>query len=330
MRRARRRTATAMKGRTYDAVALLGFGGPSSVDDVRPFLDRVLAGKQIPNERYERVVSHYALIGGASPYNALTQRQADALALALRQRNVDLDVCVAFRNAPPYPDDVVRDLVKRGARDVFCVVMAPHQSSVSWLNYVAAFESARTHALPAVLNVDYSAAYFDHPLFVRAYAERIEDAVRLLRRDTLDDVELLFTAHSIPLAVDGADLYAAQFRRSAELIASAVAAPRWSVAYQSRSGSPRDPWLEPSVRDALTSLPARGVTETVVAPIGFLCDHVELLYDLDIEAQAIAGAAGVRMVRANALNDHPLFISMLADLTMNAVYARAGGIGGYE
>jgi ferrochelatase len=302
----------------YDAVVLLGFGGPARPEDIRPFIDRVLNGRPIPQARFEAVVAHYMEIGGASPYNELTRRQADALSHDLLERGISIPVEVAYINAEPYVEDVVGQLAQRNARKIFAIVLAPHQSSTSWAKYVARMEDARGRVGSGAPQVEYIRPYFEHPSFVRAHAERVTAALARLGRSAFDGVDLVFTAHSIPQAIADGEEYVRQFLRSAELIAGEVGATRWSVAYQSRSGSPSEPWLGPDIRDVVQELPERGVREAVVAPIGFLCDHVEVLYDLDIDATKIARDAGLRLERAEALNDHPLFIRMLSESVVEA------------
>jgi ferrochelatase len=284
-------------------VVLLGFGGPSSPEEIRPFVDRVLQGRRVPPERIETVVDHYMHIGGKSPFNKLTQRQADALALELRSRGIEASVRTAYVNSAPFVSDVVADLQREGVQRPIAVILAAHQSPASWDKYTGLIPGAA-----------YVPPYFDHPLFVRANTERLHETLQKLGQTSFDETELIFTAHSIPQAMAAASPYETQLRRSADLIAGEARAPSWRIAYQSRSGSPSEKWLEPDIRDAMRALPREGKSRAIVAPIGFLCDHVEVLYDLDIDAAAAAKDAGVRMERAPALNDHPLFIRMLAAL----------------
>jgi ferrochelatase len=285
-------------------VVLLGFGGPARPEEIRPFLDRVLQGRRIPPERYETVVSHYMHMGGKSPFNELTQKQAQALQRELRSRGLDARVRTAYLNAPPFAADLASQLRQDGAGRPIVIILAAHQSPASWDKYLG--------LIPDAL---YAPPYFDHPLFVEANAQRVRGALEDLKRVSFADVALIFTAHSIPQTMADVSPYVAQLQRSAELVAQAAGAASWRIAYQSRSGSPKDPWLEPDVRDVLRSLPSEGLHDAIVAPIGFLCDHVEVLYDLDVDAAAAAREVGVRMARAVALNDHPAFIRMLADLT---------------
>jgi ferrochelatase len=304
----------------YDAVVLLGFGGPNGPGEIRPFLDRLLSGRPIPQARYEAVVDHYMQIGGASPYNEWTQRQADGIERALRDRQIQTPVEVAYRNAEPSIPNVLARLSESNAAQIFCIPLAPHQSSASWDKYVMSLERARQEIGASAPRVDYAAPFYDNPLFVQAQSERLRDALARFGQTHGDDVEVIFTAHSIPHATPGCDTYVNQFLRSAELIAHDVGASRWSLAYQSRSGSPKERWLEPDVRDVIRQLPGRGIHKAVVVPIGFLCDHVEVLYDIDIDAKNVAQSSGVRLERATALNDHPLFVQMLAGLAIDAMH----------
>lgn len=285
------------------AVVLLGFGGPTQPQEIRPFLDRVLEGRRVPPERIELVVEHYLHIGGKSPFNELTQRQADALAAELRERGLDASVRTAYLNAAPFVADVSAELQREGVRSPIVVILAAYQSPASWDKYVGLIPGAR-----------YVPPYFDQPLFIEANANRVTDALHRLGKGSFEGVELIFTAHSIPQAMADASPYVQQLERTAQLVAEKSGAHSWRLAYQSRSGGPMDKWLEPDIRDVLAALPQEGIRAAVVAPIGFLCDHVEVLYDLDVDAAAAARDAGVRMERAATVNDHPLFVRMLADL----------------
>lgn len=298
-----------------NAIVLLGFGGPESEREVRPFIDRVLDGRRIPPSRYEQVVENYTLIGGKSPYNERTRQLATALTAELAQRGVDTPVTIAYRNAEPFVDDVVARFAEARAQRLLAIVLAPHEGSAGRDKYVQVAEQARSRAGEAAPEIDYIDTFFDHPLFVAAHAQRITEARARLGADG-ERAALIFTAHSIPTTTPGVERYVEQLNRTAQLIAAELNVPHWTLAYQSRSGAPNDPWLEPDVRDVLRELSATGTRTAIVDPIGFLCDHVEVLYDLDIDAQAVAAQAGVRFERAGTLNDHPLFVRMLADLTM--------------
>ena len=294
-----------------DAVLMIGFGGPTRADEVRPFLDNVLRGRPIPRERYEEVAHHYDLLGGRSPYNDLTMRQAAACARSSRKRKPSVPVAVGMRNWQPYVADTLRDLADGGARRVLGFIMAAHRSEASFERYQATVNDARVALGEGAPEVVYPEPWHDHPLFTTAVASRAREAYSRLDFPDRSRARLIFTAHSIPLAMAQAGPYVEQLTQSARIVAADLGIDTWQFAYQSRSGSPRDAWLEPDIKETLRSLDAK---IAVVVPIGFLCDHVEVLYDLDIEAAQVARAAGIRMERAPTVGDHPLFIEMMASI----------------
>ena len=300
-----------------DAVLMIGFGGPTRADQVRPFLDNVLRGRPIPRERYEEVVHHYDLLGGRSPYNDLTMRQAAALREELAKKGARVPVAVGMSKWEPYVADSIRALADGGARRVLGFIMAAHRSEASFERYQATVNDARAALGEAAPEVVYPQPWHDHPLFIAAVASRTREAYARLDEQERSRARLIFTAHSIPLAMAQAGPYVEQLTQSARMVAAELGIGSWQFAYQSRSGSPREAWLDPDIKDTLRSLDAKAA---VVVPIGFLCDHVEVLYDLDIEAAQIAREAGIRMERAPTVGDHPLFIEMMASII--APYAR--------
>ena len=300
-----------------DAVLMIGFGGPTRADEVRPFLDNVLRGRPIPPERYEEVVHHYDLLGGRSPYNDLTMRQAAALRAELEKKGVRMPVAVGMRNWKPYVADAMRELADGGVRRVLGFIMAAHRSEASFERYQATVEDARAQLGARAPEVAYPQPWHDHPLFTTAVASRAREAYSRLEFPDRSRARLIFTAHSIPLAMADAGPYVEQLTQSARIVAADLGVDTWQFAYQSRSGSPRDAWLEPDIKDTLRNLDAK---TAVVVPIGFLCEHVEVLYDLDIEAAQVARDAGIRMERAPTVGDHPLFIEMMASIV--AAHAR--------
>jgi protoporphyrin/coproporphyrin ferrochelatase len=297
-----------------DSVMLIGFGGPTAPGEVRPFLDRVLQGRPVPRERYEEVVHHYELLGGRSPYNDLTLRQAAALRERLRRDGIDVPVVVGMRNTPPFIDDALRDLAARGACRAFGFILAAHRCEASWDRYQDDLDAARTRVGAAAPQFDYAPLWHNDPRFIGAIADRVRAAIDRLAAQDRDRADLIFTAHSIPLAMAGRAAYVDQIEESAAMVARAVGNANSRVAWQSRSGNPRDPWLEPDVKDVVRELGRAGGRVAVLVPIGFLCDHVEVLYDLDIEAAQIAREASVTMVRAATVSDHPQFIELMAAL----------------
>lgn len=290
-----------------DAVLLLAFGGPERPEDVRPFLDEVLRGRPVPTERYEEVVRHYQVIGGRSPLNSWTFRQAEGLAATLERDGPRLPVYVGMRSWTPTIAATLAAMRDAGVRRALALILAPHRAEASWERYRRGVDDARAALGATAPLVDYAGSWFDHPDFIAAMVARARAALAAAPADAA----LVFTAHSIPCAMAETSPYVRELETSCRLVASALERP-FLIAYQSRSGGPREPWLEPDVNVLLRERAAQGVRHVVLVPIGFVCDHVEVLYDLDVEAQATAAALGIGLTRAETANDHPAFIRMLA------------------
>jgi len=298
---------------THDAVLMIAYGAPDRPEDVRPYLAGILRGRRVPPGRIDEVAQHYMHFGG-SPLTALTRRQAAALERELRARGARLPVYVGMRNWTPYLHETLEAMRQAGVRRALGVVMAPHQSYASWDQYLENVAEARAKVGAGAPEVDYLAPWFDQAGFVEAQAERVGEALRSVPDGEREHAVLVFTAHSIPAAMAERSPYAAQIAATARLVAARLGRTAWEIAYQSRSGDPREPWLEPDVGDALRALALRRVRTVVVAPVGFVTDHIEVLYDLDTEARRAAGALDLAFHRAGTVMDHPAFIGMLADL----------------
>jgi ferrochelatase len=296
-----------------DAVLLIGFGGPTAPEEVRPFLENVVRDRRVPPARLEEVAHHYEEIGGRSPYNDLTFRQAEALRRVLAERGRPMPVYVGMRNWTPYFAETLARMREEGVTCATGVILAPHQTDASWERYQREIAAAREEIGDPSPVIDYLEPWFDRPGFLEAMAQRVEEATGYARGAWPPAVPLLFTAHSVPVEMAEQSPYVAQIRASGEGIARILGAARWEVVYQSRSGDPRQPWLEPDVNDVLRAAAADGVREMVLVPVGFLCDHVEVLFDLDVEARHTAETVGIRFHRAGTVGDHPAFIGMLAD-----------------
>jgi len=302
-----------------DSVLLIAFGGPERPEDVRPFLQAVTAGRRVPPERLEEVAHHYDLIGGRSPLNALTRRQAEGLRVALAAEGRALPVWVGMRNWQPFLHETLAEMKDQGRRRALGIILSSLQTEASWSRYVDDVAAAREKVGPDAPAVAYAPAWSDHPRFIDATLDRTRAALESVAPDRRANARLIFTAHSVPVAMATGSPYATQLEAAARLIAAGLGSARFALAYQSRSGSPRDPWLEPDVRDVIRALAGEGARDVVVVPVGFVCDHVEVLYDLDVEARAVAESCGVAFHRACAVNDHPAFIAMLADLVRRGV-----------
>jgi len=299
---------------SYDAVLLIAFGGPSSPEEIRPFIARVLRGHPVRPERVEEVARHYEAIGGRSPLSELTFQQARALEKRLKESGLPLPVYVGLRHSSPFLRETLDRMTADGARRALGFILSPHQSEASWERYKKNVAEAQEELGGCAPYIDYCPGWHAHPLLIQAWTERIQSALARVAVQRRQTVPLIFTAHSIPTAMAARSPYPAQIQETSRLVAERVGHQHWSVAYQSRSGSPNEPWLEPDISDALRKLAAEGTVEVVVAPIGFVCDHVEVLYDLDIEAKKIAEGLGMRFLRVSSLNDHRTFIRMMADI----------------
>jgi protoporphyrin/coproporphyrin ferrochelatase len=317
----------------FDAVLVIAFGGPLGQDDVRPFLGNVLRGRRVAPERVEEVAHHYELFGGVSPLTALTRAQAEGMRARLRAQGHELPVYVGMRNWHPFLADTLAEMSRAGIRRAVGFIAAAHRSYSSCLQYRENVRDARAALRQAGLadvEVIYTGDWHLHPRFIEAYAARVVAAIDALADDHRGRAELVFTAHSIPAAMARHYPYQAQYEATAGAIAARVRAstglplPQACV-YQSRSGRPEDPWLEPDICDYLREARARGVDAVILCPVGFICDHLEVLYDLDTEAVAVAQEIGLTLVRAESVNDHPAFLDMMADVVLETQARYDGG-----
>jgi ferrochelatase len=302
--------------RPFDAVLVVAFGGPQGPSDIRPFLANVLRGRRISPDRLEEVVRHYERFGGVSPLTEITMRQARGLEERLAARGLNLPVYVGMRNWHPLLPDTIRAMAADAARRAIGLVLAAHRSYSSCTQYRQNVTDARAEAVANGLRdvaVTYVGDWHIHPKFIEANAARVRAALGRLPAELRAGAQLVFTAHSVPLAMTGAARYQQQITESSRLVAEAVGAKAWTLVFQSRSGRPEDPWLGPDVCDHLRDR-ARNLPAVVLAPIGFLCDHIEVLYDLDCEAAQVCRETGLPMVRAEAVNDDPLFLDLMADV----------------
>jgi ferrochelatase len=304
-----------------DSILLVAFGGPTAPSEIRPFLEIVTRGRRIPPERLDEVAHHYEQMpGGRSPLRELTEAQAEGLRRALAAGGAPRPVFVGMRNWHPFLHETLAAMAARGHRRTLGIVLSSFRTEASWERYVVDVAAARERT-PGAPEVVFALPWFEHPRFVAAVAAGIALALAEVPAGERADAPLVFTAHSVPVAMAAVSPYVADFTATARAVAARLGHARWSLAYQSRSGSPREPWLEPDVGDVIKALAKDGVRHVVVSPAGFVCDHVEVLYDLDVEARWIAAEQGVTLHRAPAVNAHPEFIAMLADLAQTAIAA---------
>jgi len=299
---------------SYDAVLLLAFGGPNSPQEIRPFLHRVLQGVPVLPTRIEEVARHYEAVGGRSPLTELTFKQARALENELRKRGQALPVYVGLRHSQPFIREALGQMVANGVKHALGFILSAHRTEASWDRYQNSVAAAQRELGRKYPKIDYCPGWHSQPLFIRAWTELIGMELGKISPARRDSTTLVFTAHSVPAAMAAGSPYVEQIHETARLIAAQLRHDRWFVAYQSRSGNPREPWLEPDILSVIRVVKDQGAEEAVIAPIGFVCDHVEILYDLDIEARKAAEEAGLGFHRVRCVNDHPLFARMMCDV----------------
>ncbi len=321
-------TSTESHSSAFDAVLLVSFGGPQGVDDIRPFLANGLRGRHVPPARFEEVAKHYELFGGVSPITELTLRQANGLSQRLEEAGAPLPVYVGMRNWHPYLIDTIRSMSESGIRRAVGFILAAHRSYSSCEQYrrnvTLARQELRDEGKPDV-EITYVPDWHAHDGFIEANALRVAEARASLPETARDRARLVFTAHSIPLAMAGVDRYRMQLNESARRIAARTGFSDWALVFQSRSGRPQDPWLEPDICDYLRAEHAQGLRALVICPVGFVADHVEVLYDLDHEAAETCRELGIEVRRALTVNDDPLFLELMADVVRATVSRYRGG-----
>jgi len=306
----------------FDAVLVISFGGPQGLADIRPFLANVLRGRRIPPERIEEVAHHYEMFGGVSPLTAYTMKQAEGLRARLAGAGTSLPVYVGMRNWEPYLKDTLAEMSRAGVRRAIGFIGAAHASYSSCQQYKENVRDARRAIVEAGLadvQVTYPQGWHTHDGFIEANAQHIREALARLPNDAADRARLVFTAHSIPVEMAAQSKYREQLLESAAKVAAQLDRRDWVLVYQSRSGRPQDPWLEPDICDYLRAARAEGLDAAVLSPIGFLCDHIEVLYDLDTQAAAVARDLGITFALAETVNDDPVFVDMMADVVLATV-----------
>ena len=301
----------------YDALLVVSFGGPEGMDDVIPFLENVLRGRNVPRERMLQVARHYEMFGGVSPINQQNRNLIAALERELDQHGPRFPIYWGNRNWHPLLPDTLRRMAADGVRNALAFVTAAYSSYSSCRQYRQNISDAQAAVGPTAPYVEKLPVFYYHPLFIEANADHIRAALSGL--DDPSSAHLVFTAHSIPESMAANCDYADQLAETGSLIADALQIKNWHLVYQSRSGSPMQPWLGPDVCDHLRVLRAEGVTDVVIAPIGFVSDHMEVVYDLDVEARRVADEIGMKMVRASTAGTHPAFVRMIRELIVERI-----------
>lgn len=304
----------------FDSLLLVAFGGPTSGDQGYAFVKGIVGDRPGAEARIREVASHYEKLGG-SPFNELTFEQAGALGAELEKRGVKIPIYCGMRHWDPHVKDVMKKMADAGHKRTLAIIMAPHQCWISWDWYQNTVTAGNEPLGDRRLEVTYTEPWWTHPKFIESNADRIHQALA----GGGEEARLVFTAHSIPIntcpdckAGKRKCPYAEQFEESAKLIAAAVGKEETYVTSYQSQATTSPAWTKPDINDRIKELAGQGTREVVLDPIGFLCDHVEVLYDLDVEARKTCEDAGVTYRRAPTVGSHPMFIELLADRVMEA------------
>jgi len=298
----------------FDALLVLSFGGPERPEDVMPFLENVTRGRGVPRERLLEVAENYALFGGKSPINEQCRSLIAALRMELDEHGVNLPIYWGNRNWHPFLEETMRQMSADGVRRVLVFVTSAYGSYSACRQYLEDIEKAKAAVEGETPSYERLPHYCLLPGFIEPLIESVSAAFAQIPEARRAEAKLLFTAHSIPLSMAQTSSYLDQLKEVARLVAQGVQHQGYSLVFQSRSGPPHQPWLEPDVRDALREAASAGVKDVVVAPIGFISDHMEVKFDLDTQARELAESLGLHMVRAATVGTHPKFVGMIREL----------------
>jgi len=301
----------------YDAILIVSFGGPESREDVNLFLENVLRGRNVPRERMQAVAEHYYHFGGKSPINQQMRDLIAALETELSQHGPKLPVYWGNRNWHPMLADTVRQMKDDGIQRALAFVTSAYSSYSGCRQYREDIARAQSEVGPGAPQIDKIRAFFNHPGFIDATVDRLRDALQQVPADLRRNIQVVYTAHSIPLSMAKTCDYVPQLEEVRRLVSARLSFANDALVYQSRSGVSGQPWLEPDILDYLKDVKARNLASAVVlAPVSFISDHMEVLYDLDIEAQQLCDSLRLPMVRAKTVGVHPKFIAMIRELIL--------------
>ena len=299
----------------YDALLVVSFGGPDGPDDVLPFLENVLRGRNVPRERMLEVAEHYYEFGGRSPINDQNRALIAALEKELAAQGPHLPIYWGNRNWHPLLADTLRQMSSDGVRHALAFITSAYSSYSGCRQYRENIAVAQTEVGAAAPTIDKLRVFFNHPGFIEPMIENARTALEKIPAERRTYAELIFTAHSIPLAMSENSRYEQQLREASRLVAEGLGRQKWTLVYQSRSGPPQQPWLEPDVGDFIESRHQESpIRDAVIIPIGFISDHLEVLFDLDTEVRQLCERLGINMVRAATVGTHPRFVRMIREL----------------
>ncbi|MDT4955722.1 MAG: protoporphyrin/coproporphyrin ferrochelatase, partial [Acidobacteriota bacterium] len=300
----------------YDALLIVSFGGPEGMDEVMPFLENVLRGRNVPAERMRAVAHHYELFGGVSPINSQNRTLISALEKELEENGPRLSVYWGNRNWHPMLADTLRRMADDGIKNALAFFTSAYSSYSGCRQYREDIMRAQAEVGSRAPHVEKLRAFYNHPGFIEPNVENVRAALNQIPEERRERAQIAFTAHSIPLSMASNCDYETQLLETCRLVAEGAHHERWRLVFQSRSGSPAQPWLEPDICDYLLELKEAGTDDVVIAPVGFISDHMEVIYDLDTEARALSEKTGLNMIRASTVGAHPLFVKMIRELIL--------------
>ena len=304
----------------YDAILVVSFGGPESREEVIPFLENVLRGRNIPRERMLAVAEHYYHFEGKSPINQQTRELIAALEAELERNGPKLPIYWGNRNWHPLLPETLRQMKKDGIQRALAFVTSAYSSYSGCRQYREDIARARSEVGEGAPEVEKLRAFFNHPAFIEATVERVGDALRAVPAGARENVQIVYLAHSIPVSMADSSDYVKQLEEVRGLVSGALRQKNDVLVYQSRSGAPGQPWLEPDILDYLRRVEAENLASALVlAPIGFISDHMEVVYDLDVEARKLCDSLGLPMTWAKTVGVHPKFIGMIRELILERV-----------
>lgn len=305
----------------FQALLVVSFGGPDGPDDVIPFLENVLRGKNVPRERLLEVADHYQHFGGVSPLNEQNRQLIAKLKEAFVDRGIDLPIYFGNRNWHPMLGDTIQEMNNDGIKRSLAFFTSAYSSYSGCRQYRENIRDALAEIGSDVPSIQKLRRFSSHPKFISANVARICTALEKVNPELLPETQVIFTAHSIPMAMATECDYEDQLKETCQLVANSLGDFEWNLVYQSRSGPPSQPWLEPDVCDFLENVAEKGCRSVVISPIGFLSDHIEVLFDLDTEAKQKCDELGIQVQRAKSVGTHPDFIDMICDLVANCELA---------
>jgi ferrochelatase len=307
----------------FDALLICSFGGPEGMEDVLPFLDNVLRGKNVPEERKREVAHHYEMFGGISPINAQNRELKSLLEKKFKSEGIDLPVFWGNRNWKPYFENAISEMKNKGVKNALAYITSVYGSYSGCRQYLENIENARKLVGEDAPTIQRLPLFYNHPNFIEVNVKNIRAQLNNVPDSGHSSVHLAFTAHSIPVSMSLTSPYVEQLQQTCKLVAEKVGIQSWKLVFQSRSGPHQIPWLEPDICDHLESISKEGKSHVIVSPIGFVSDHMEVLYDLDVEAKRKSQELGLTMLRASSVGNDPMMIDMIVDLVKQQLEGKA-------